>query len=713
MRRLALALLLLLLALVPLVAFAESGPEAAPFEFKLGFKLLADQIPDVAGSPTEAEHYGPNGDSLQKTTTGLMVWRKADNWTAFTNGATTWINGPAGVQSRPNDQRFDWEGPDQPQATQLAPSGGAPQPQTVVLEPSRQVAPVAASSSAPRFGVSEAFRNDASTQLGINWDRVILSWSDIQAGGPGDWRADSYFPPDNLQRDLNRGWDVVGVLQFTPAWAAQNPGDGQRSVPRNLSLPASDPNNYWAQFAGRIAAHYKGRIDRWVIWNEPEFKPGDKGAGQSYTWLGSDADYYMLLKRGYQAIKAANPNATVIFGATSYWVDINMGRQPFFKRILDIAAADPEARGGSFFFDVAAFNIYRAPDDLLRIHVEMKNAMKAKGVDKPIWLTETNAMPYDDPATPKPSDGQRVTLTVQGDYVAQALAISAAAGYQRVGWYRITDGGVWREQEVWGLMRDDGYPRPAFQAFKTIAPLINGARKVSFVPLERESQPFGTPWPQDPNSYYPNWQVYQVVIDQPDGRRVTVLWNATSDNLRVRVPKQGSSATLMDKLGQQFPLKEQSGWYMVDLPSSGVKGPFDPDGYHYIGGQTFVLVQQGVAADAPIQEPRLGDPGSAQPGVALALDPAAFKFSPGQTAGFTLRLRGIEGFNSQLQLSVKGLPAGASVNMPSTAYPGERVGVTVNSNGSLKPGLYVDEIFLEASGGGVSSRVPLNLEVVP
>jgi len=42
-----------------------------------------------------------------------MAWRKADNWTAFTNGAMTWINGPVGVQSRPNDLRFDWE-KDQP-----------------------------------------------------------------------------------------------------------------------------------------------------------------------------------------------------------------------------------------------------------------------------------------------------------------------------------------------------------------------------------------------------------------------------------------------------------------------------------------------------------------------------------------------------------------------------------------------------------------------
>jgi len=84
--------------------------QAPGFQFQLGFKALADLIPDVVGRPMEAEwHNAENGDGLQRTTTGLMVWRKADNWTAFTDGATTWINGPLGLQMRPNDQRFDWE----------------------------------------------------------------------------------------------------------------------------------------------------------------------------------------------------------------------------------------------------------------------------------------------------------------------------------------------------------------------------------------------------------------------------------------------------------------------------------------------------------------------------------------------------------------------------------------------------------------------------
>jgi len=96
---------LAMLALAPLVPLAGTAPE-----FRLGFKLLADQVPTLAGEPLEEERHNPaNGDALELTTTGFMVWRKADNWTAFTNGWRSWVNGPLGLQERGNDERFPWE----------------------------------------------------------------------------------------------------------------------------------------------------------------------------------------------------------------------------------------------------------------------------------------------------------------------------------------------------------------------------------------------------------------------------------------------------------------------------------------------------------------------------------------------------------------------------------------------------------------------------
>jgi hypothetical protein len=79
--------------------------------FQLGFQSLRHLIPDVVGWCSANEYFdAATGDTQQATTEGLLVWRKADNWTAFTDGYHTWINGPNGLQERMNSQRFSWEG---------------------------------------------------------------------------------------------------------------------------------------------------------------------------------------------------------------------------------------------------------------------------------------------------------------------------------------------------------------------------------------------------------------------------------------------------------------------------------------------------------------------------------------------------------------------------------------------------------------------------
>lgn len=93
----------------PAKAAVESAIDAPVYV--LGFKALADLIPEIVGYPLVNEYHSANGDALQQTSTGLMVWRKADNWTAFTDGYRTWINGPLGLQTRLNTELFDWERP--------------------------------------------------------------------------------------------------------------------------------------------------------------------------------------------------------------------------------------------------------------------------------------------------------------------------------------------------------------------------------------------------------------------------------------------------------------------------------------------------------------------------------------------------------------------------------------------------------------------------
>ncbi len=93
----------------PAPAAATPVPTAGPCQFILGFATLAALDSKDVGTCTDSQAYAANGDAQQHTSNGLLVWRKADNWTAFTNGYNTWINGPKGLVKRLNTQRFSWE----------------------------------------------------------------------------------------------------------------------------------------------------------------------------------------------------------------------------------------------------------------------------------------------------------------------------------------------------------------------------------------------------------------------------------------------------------------------------------------------------------------------------------------------------------------------------------------------------------------------------
>lgn len=106
--------------------------------FKFDLRLLRSEIPDVVGDCVENEQTSDAGDTIQHTTGGLLVWRKRDRLTAFTDGNRTWAVGPNGLEVRRNDERFPWEGP---------PPTSAPAP---AASPATVVAPATATSAPPQ-----------------------------------------------------------------------------------------------------------------------------------------------------------------------------------------------------------------------------------------------------------------------------------------------------------------------------------------------------------------------------------------------------------------------------------------------------------------------------------------------------------------------------------------------------------------------------------
>jgi hypothetical protein len=93
-------------------------------KYTLGFQPQHDTIPDIVGNCTSPLNFNPdNGDALQLSENGMLVWRKVDNFTAFTNGYQTWLMGPFGLQTRLNTELFPWEQDIQNAIQQVAAKG--------------------------------------------------------------------------------------------------------------------------------------------------------------------------------------------------------------------------------------------------------------------------------------------------------------------------------------------------------------------------------------------------------------------------------------------------------------------------------------------------------------------------------------------------------------------------------------------------------------
>jgi len=494
---------------------------------------------------------------------------------------------------------------------------------------------------APRFGVNEAFKaRRFALASGARWTRWTVQWFNVQPQ-PGPLN-DNYFRDARgasiLEEAVSSGLRVAAMILGTPEWAAEVPGlKTGTSVPRGLYEPvfeggAPNPANTWGSFIYQLAASYRGLLDVYEIWNEPEIPPYGSNA-LYHTWAGTPADYYRLLKVASEAARAANPNAVIVTAPYAYFRDKQEGQSvllPWFDTFAAAVHADP---AGASVFDVFSLNAYRNAHDLWdRMHGAVPDAAEAADVagfrerldslgaaGKPIWITETNSMPFDedlpgwDPV--ERYDYFRITKDEQASYVIQAYAVGLAAGYERIFFQSLEDDPYPVPDELWGLLRfhpdrnndDPSRIRPAYVAYQVAARYLGNAEWTRLVVQKR-------PDPQGMRRYASRFEwAGHLVAAQRGAQRAHVLWNGTGAPLPVALRTQGTDARVVDKYGGEVALApDASGWLNVTLePASRrfVHPVFgqDPPDYYYVGGSPLIVVEQGVAPDAPLEAAGFSD----------------------------------------------------------------------------------------------------------
>lgn len=461
------------------------------------------------------------------------------------------------------------------------PAAGASTTQSSLLTPSNTLPTYG--NETPRFGIVDAYEDpQAASDLGVTWERVNVYWNAVEPDKPGEAFPLPSISDAQLAAEINRGVTVVGLIGNPPGWATRN-----GSTPVGLDLPYDNPNNQWARFVGYIVKRYAGRIDRWIFWNEPDIPPDMVGS----TWAGTDNEFYNLMKTGYLAAKAANPNATVIFPGTTYWVDIQRNNHLFFQRILDLAAQDPTAPANNWYMDAVDLHVYSRPSDLYKIPLAYRDVMRQHGIDKPITISEMNVVPYDDPTVKVDHAFYRATLDQQAAFMMQACVYAMAAGVRWISVYKLKESSISAEGP-YGLIRADGSQRPAYSAYKTA---IGVLKNVPSLALQQTQSGLVATFSRTDGS------------GQDD---VAIGWATGQAPSDMQIKVTGNAAFTMTKLGATQPLTVSLSAQPYDETMPGSTAPSD-DGAPVnarIGGDPIILVQTGVGQGIRVSPTELDFP---------------------------------------------------------------------------------------------------------
>ncbi len=172
---------------------------------------------------------------------------------------------------------------------------------------------------------------------GFTWVKQWFAWRDIEGSGKGqyDWST-----ADRIVNGAEEfGLKLIARVDHEPAWAGPPPGNIDAFV----------------DFLTAMATRYRGRIQAYQIWNEPNLARewGNKPPNA--------AEYTLMLRRAYQAIKRADPNALVIsagMAPTTEWSQRAVPDTRFIQAMYD-AGAKP-------YFDLLGAHGagYKAPPEM-------------------------------------------------------------------------------------------------------------------------------------------------------------------------------------------------------------------------------------------------------------------------------------------------------------------------------------------------------------
>jgi hypothetical protein len=317
------------------------------------------------------------------------------------------------------------------------------------------------------FYISPSTVNDAAS-LGASWLRLnpqfMTRWSKIEQV-KGDFR----FYDEPILAAHEGGLKMLGLLYRTPRWASQAPARVKDHWKKGFgSYPAKDMGD-WERYVRKIVARYKGKIDHWEVWNEPDVDYFTVAGGRR----NKPQLYVELLKVAYKAAKKVNPDATIVAGSGTLHPHTKWAESIFKLGALDYMDALSIHRyteGGA-----AGDQVVPTTGKIVR---DLRALMQEYGKVVPIWESESGLLQpesgYSD--IHYVSNIYKTPVGVAPGYFVRNMAYLLSLGVEKWFYYGMFTSNRIDFNGSTSIFEWDGSPRPLAAAYAVMAHLLSDAK---------------------------------------------------------------------------------------------------------------------------------------------------------------------------------------------------------------------------------------------
>ena len=312
-------------------------------------------------------------------------------------------------------------------------------------------------------------------RMGASWLLATFYWSRIEPVN-NQWNFKTYdLYVDTAQ---TAGKKILGVLGYDVSWIHED-GASHNYIP-------PDKIEMFCDFVRQTTTHFRGRVDAWCIWNEPNF----------HFWKGSKEEFFELTRRAAEVIREADPGVTITGGAFNRGI---FGLPKNYIRGLFESGAMEKV-------DAIAFHPYELnPARAVKLYGDFRALAAGYGFAGRIWVSEVGF----------PTGGWYPTKVPEKkfpEYVVKTFVNLAVSGAQKIFWYELFDSenrSKSNSEDYFGLVRSENdHTSKGAEAFRLCAVHLAGTVYRSDLPL-REGLPASL------KTFY---------FEKPEGGGALVLW---------------------------------------------------------------------------------------------------------------------------------------------------------------------------------------------